>query len=69
MEHRLNRQLEYGTYAMWVALMMLILFGTACGPKAYPTSRPKFGDSTQPVGPDKGVFKHGGPRPSPGITP
>ena len=53
-----TRQLEFGTYVFWALLMLLLVLGTSCGPKAYPTSRPKFGDSTQPIGPDKSHFKH-----------
>lgn len=56
MESRITRQLEFGTYAFWLVLMLLLLLGTNCGPKAYPTSRPKFGDSMAPVGPDKSHF-------------
>jgi len=57
MDNRITRQLEFGTYAFWLALMALLVLGTACGPKAYPTSRPKFGDSMAPVGPSKDAFK------------
>lgn len=42
-DNRFTRQLEFGTYAFWLVLMALLLLGTACGPKAYPSSRPKYG--------------------------
>lgn len=42
MESRIARQLEFGTYAFWLVLMLLLVLGTACGPKAYPSSRPKW---------------------------
>lgn len=58
-DNRFTRQLEFGTYAFWLVLMALLLLGTACGPKAYPSSRPKFGDSTTPIGPDKSHFNPG----------
>jgi hypothetical protein len=38
-------------------LLLLSLLLHSCGPKAYPSSRPKFGDSMAPVGPSKDAFK------------
>lgn len=44
--------------ALWfAALCMAVLVLSACGPKTYPTARPKYGDSTSPIGPDKSHFK------------
>lgn len=58
MSTRTLARFEAGTYAFWVALFCaIVLTLSACGPKAYPSSRPKYGDSTSPIGPDKSHFK------------
>lgn len=44
MEKRLTlRHVEWSTYAFFLLLMTLLILGTACGPRAYPSSRPKYG--------------------------
>lgn len=49
---------EAGTYAAILGVLCAImLLLAACAPKTYPSARPKYGDSTTPIGPDKSLFK------------
>jgi len=58
MNPRTLHRFEAGTYAFWLGLFCaIVLTISGCGPKTYPVSRPKFGDSTAPIGPDKSHFK------------
>jgi hypothetical protein len=56
MSTRSINRMEIGTYAFWVALACLILLSSSCHTRYQPTARPKYGDVSKPIGPDKSLF-------------
>lgn len=58
MSARAYRRIELCTYAFWLALACMVALTISCASKGgYERARPKYGDSTTPVGPPKDAYR------------